>query len=143
MVTTPDTDLLTAAVIGVLETIGRPVGDAASPAGAPVDLAPYVVLYPMWRRNPDGPVDDPEADTEYVYQLTCVGRDRQGAQVMRDQCRATLTRESLTVSGTEIAAVWWDSGSGDVTRDDDLDPPLFYCTDRFVLSTTPGPEVGS
>ena len=129
---------LHAAVVTVAATAGRPVGDAESPAGVPMDLAPYVVVYPLWRWGSDGPVDDAQADNLYVWQFTCVGRDAAGALWMRDTLRSLVTRAAVQTAwgdGT-VTHVDWDDGSGSVSRDDDLQPPMFYCVDRINLGTT-------
>lgn len=131
---------LHAAVIAVLEDgLSQPVGDGKSPAGDPATIAPYAVVYPLWRWGSDGPVDDSQADGVYVEQFTCVGRDTEGALWMRDTIRALLTRDALQDEWTDgtVMRVDWVDGSGEVTRDDDLQPPMFYCTDRIDIGVTP------
>ena len=131
---------LHAAVITVLEEgLSRPVGDTRSPDGDPFDLAPYVVVYPLWRHGSDGPTDDKQADGIYAEQFTCVGRDPEGALWMRDTIRTILTRAALQAEWTDgtVMFIDWDDGSGAVNRDDDLQPPLFYCTDRIDIGVTP------
>jgi hypothetical protein len=120
----------TAAVITALATTGRPVGDAVAP---PAASAPYVVVYPQGG-NRDGPIGDPDSDAGLVYQFTCVGRDRQGAQWMADRVAEAV--RNVVIPGRGVMRVE-PLNDSPVERDTDVTPPLFYVTPIYRLHTTP------
>ncbi len=121
-----------AAVVAVLAGTGRPVGDASAPAGLP----PYCIVYDIAGGDLDGPLGDPYADVDWPFQVTCVGRLADEARRMADKVRVALDAP-VTVAGRAVRVVP-DGGLGPVARDDETaGPPLWYCTPRFRLYTTP------
>ncbi len=123
-----------AALVTVLQTTGRPVGDGVAPAGSP----PYSILWDLPGGALDGPVGDPNADLDMPFQVTCVGRVADEARRMADKVRLALLTSAVVVSGRAVMRVAPDGGLGSVERDDDTGgPPLWYCAPRFRLLTTP------
>lgn len=132
MVTVVQTDAHTLAVIAGLQTIGRPVGDAVRPPGGE---PPYMFVTPFGGTRA-GPVDDPDADASLTWQITCVGRDRTGAEWLADQAAEVMQTFPFAISGR--AVVRRESLSDQPTQvDRDVTPPLFYSTPIWRLTTTP------
>lgn len=117
----------------VLEAVGEipnpagglvQVGDAArppSPAKPPVAFFPYAVVYtaPVLV---DGSLGEPKVDGLHRVQVTCVGRDRRGAEWLADEVRGVLVH--LYVDGHKVVST--DVlPSPPIFRDDDVSPPLF------------------
>ena len=121
--------LHTDAVIAALETAGLTVGDAKVP-NAPL---PHAIVYPIPGGDRSGSLANPYEDAEFVFQVTCVGTSREQAQWLADKAEAIL--DGVTVTGRTIHPSP-DSNPG-VFRDDDVTPPVFYCTPRYRLKTTP------
>lgn len=132
------TDLVTRdhtdALLGVLAATGKDIGDAQTPPDAAL---PYIVLYPMPGSTRSGPISDPNADAELLYQITCVGATREQAEWMRDAAAAAMNAAALVIPNRSVAYLFPVPGDGEVLRDDDLDPPLFYAVARWRLATTP------
>lgn len=121
----------TDAVIAALQAAGLSVGDAV----APEDTPPYVVVYRVFDGR-SGTLGAPDDDAAITYQITCVGGSRQQAEWLADEVAEKLAT-GLTVTGRSVPRIAPEDGSGAVFRDDDVTPPVFYCTPRFrVLSTT-------
>lgn len=130
MVTTVRTDEHTDALLAALAATGRPVGDATGEGLT----APYIVLYPLSGMR-GGPIADPDADAELVYQMTCVGLDRLGTQWLADEV-AEVVQAGFPIPGRVLLRAELDSDGG-VRRDDDVSPPVFFATPRWRLYTTP------
>lgn len=131
---TPVTDALLVA----LRAIGRPVGDGVKPSSPnppPVSFYPYAVLY-SGTVSMQGTLVDPNEDGVHRAQVTSIGRDRAGAEWMRDQVRTVLLDRTLDIDGH--AVVWSELVTSQPTRrDDDVSPPVFYCVDIVDLLVTP------
>lgn len=126
--TAHDPRLLTNAVsTQVASVTGRPVGDAEAPTGT----LPYSVLYPLTDSPGEGALDDPHQVANEVFQVTCVGASMDSVQVLQKNVRTALLGWSPTVAGFGTFPIHLLDGSG-VTRDDDVQPPVFVSTDRFV-----------
>jgi hypothetical protein len=134
MPTTPELRPLWEAIVDhVTDHTDLNVGDGHKPAGD----APYVVLYLIDGGGLDGPVGDPEADLTTVVQATCVGRTQAEAMWVRDRVTRTFRTVPIdTPTGRAVMQVRTATPGG-VTRDDDHQPPLWYCTPRFPITTTP------
>lgn len=127
------------AVVDALETIGRPVGFAAAPAGAlgtnGVPTTDYIVLYPIGGGRRDGPMNDPYADAQLVYQTTIVGRMPEGVRWITGQIEEALL--GVTVASRTIIQVVPEDLEG-VFADRDVGPPHpYYSTPRWRLWTVP------
>lgn len=127
------------AVVAALETIGKPVGfghapdDALDSDGLPTE--DYIALYPIGGGRRDGPMNDPYADAQLVYQTTIVGRLPAGVRWIAGQIEAALL--GVTVTGRVISEVVPEDLEG-VFADRDVGPPHpFYSTPRWRLRTVP------
>lgn len=143
--TSPRFERHTAAVLTRLQSTGLLCGDGRKPAGAGWQGAAgmsafvsYLVLYPLGltRNGPDAPLADMGTDPQLLYQVTSVGSDRRSAEAAADLAAAALlSGVDLGVSGASTIRVWQETSAG-VTRDEDVNPPLFYAVDRYRIDTT-------
>lgn len=111
---------------------GRPIGEAEAPSDT---TTPYAVLYMLPDGQQTGALTDRTQIVWARFQVTCVGADPDEAQWMQQKARAALLGWAPTVTGENPTAVTLDRGAG-ITRDDDLQPPQFYTTDRFASLLT-------
>lgn len=128
-----------------LRSTGLLVGDARRPDGGgwqgaagSSTFATYLVLYPLSviRSGPDAPLSDRNADPQLTYQVTSVGVDRRSAETAADLAAARLLNGvALDIPGRATVQLFHESSLG-VTRDEDVNPPLFYAVDRFRLDTS-------
>lgn len=136
---------VTDAVLAALRAIPNPsggtihVGDAVkpdSPAKPPLSFYPYAIVY-AGVVDTNGTLVAPHEDAIHRVQVICVGRDRLGAEWLRDQCRQILLdKTALAIDGAVV--VWTESaGEPSVTRDDDLSPPVFSAVIVVNLKVTP------
>ena len=130
MVTTVESRPHTEAVLAVLATLGRPVGDCTRPQGNP----PFIVVYPGQGGSRNGTIADPDADAVLYFRIICVGWDRAGAEWMAD--RVAEVMPTLSVPGRRAHRITLESDSG-VSRDDDVTPPLYAATPLWRLWTSP------
>lgn len=141
-----ETAPVTTAVVAALGSIPNPaggdvhVGDAKAPDGAgpkaPLDFYPYAIVY-AGVVDTAGTLIAPHEDALHRVQVTCVGRDRLGAEWLRDRCREILLdKTALAIDG---AAVVWTESAGEplVTRDDDIAPSVFSAVIVVNLKVTP------
>lgn len=130
---------VTDAALALLGSLQWQVGDAARPPGpkpGPRSFYPYGVLYTGATRM-DGTLLDPKEDALHRVQVTAVGLDRAGAEDYRDNARQLLLDPAnWDIDG--FAVVWTELvTSQPVTRDNDVDPPLFYAIDVINVFVTP------
>lgn len=126
---------LTDQVIAKLTTGGLTVGDAVAPATVPAGSG-YVVVYPLAGGTFDGTVIDSDDDTRAVYQLTAVGSSRKQAEWVADEARVIMKTATWTLTNRGVILVHPEFLGG-VQRDDDVQPPKFYCPDRWSIWTGP------
>lgn len=132
------------AVIAALGTIAgsHPVGFAHAPTGA-LDAVrqgtgpDYLVLYPLNSLR-DGSSEDPFADGEFVYQITCVGRLADGVRYLVGQLEAALA--GVSIAGRSVMQVIPEDDGAvrpdmDVIQENGL--PVMIATPRYRISTTP------
>jgi len=141
----PPIEAHTAALLTRLATTGLPVGDARKPDDAGWQGTPgassfltYLVLYPVdvLRAGPDAALDDNYRAPHLTYQVTSVGQDRRAAQVGADLAATCLTDGTpLGIPGWSTERIRHDSSAG-VTRDEDVNPPLYYAIDRYLLEVS-------
>lgn len=111
-------------------------GWQAEPGGS--EFVPYVVVHDLIPGGFDGPMSGPEEDlVDAAVQLTCVGGYPDQARKVADLARAAMLSGSLTIEGRRVTRVRPDGGPGGVEADRDPDPPVYYATPRFFISTTP------
>jgi hypothetical protein len=84
---------------------------------------------------PEGALSDNTQLVTWVFQVTCVADGPGGAQVMQRRTRTALHSFVPVVAGVTTTRIELSEGSG-VTRDDAVQPPLFYTTDRFSGKTS-------
>ena len=115
---------------------GKAVGESEAPAGAVqnASLEPYVIVYPQLELF-EGSLSDPNIIDEFTFQLTCVGGTMAHAQWMQHSARAAVLGWAPTVAGFTPTPIRLVLGSG-IARDDDVQPPVFYSTDRFECFTS-------
>lgn len=117
-------------VIDALEGFGLTVGDASGKGLTP----PYAVVYDI-SDSTSGTLGAPDDFSEFVFQVTCVGRLPSEARYVRD--KAIYLVEGFAVPNRAIIRVSKEPGSGRVERDDEVTPPLYYCTPLFRVRSVP------
>lgn len=126
------------AVIAQLKMLGRPVGFAEAPDGALAAVQArtgpdYMILYPL-SSGRDGTLEDPYADADFVYQVTCVGRLASGVRWLVGEIEDRLL--GVAVAGRAVVEVVVEDDRA-VRPDNDLDPAVFIATPRIRLVSTP------
>lgn len=122
------------AVIAALEADGLTVGDHIAPGDSD---PPYHVLYMLPGGELDGPMTAPEADADFRFQITTVGRLPDEARWHADRAAAALESEPVTVAGRFVCRIRPIEASNGVRRDDDVTPPLFYVVARYGARSFP------
>lgn len=130
------------ALVAQIEAAGVVVGDAAPPTvaygwqGAPGQsvFVPYAIVYPL-TQSFDGGLGCPDADSDFEWQVTCVGESREQADWVRAKVDAALIGQTLTVSGRYVPRIRSSGGAG-TRRDDTTQPPLFISTPRYAAMST-------
>jgi hypothetical protein len=134
-----DPEAVTNAVLSQLidESPGFLIGDGKKPDGIPLTNQKlpaewYGILYPVDPADADGALGD---DTQWQflqYQVTVVGGVRAQAENGQKKVRDRLVGWTPTVAGVGFEPMQLFDRSG-VERDDDVNPPVFFTTDRFVV----------
>jgi hypothetical protein len=86
----------------------------------------YAVLYAGAGRAFGGRMVAAPGQTDWTFQVTCVGGDDNRALWCVDKIRAALTGAPLAVSGTSAGRIRELTNPGPVRRDDDVSPPRYY-----------------
>jgi|GEM_PF-2148234 len=136
---------LSTAVIDALEAAGLLVGDGRVPEGAGWQGSPgqstyvgYVLLADISGGQWRGTIGDRFADLTAVHQGQCVGATAGHARAVTDTARAALAGMRNTVTdGRKVDSVRFDFGTENTLRDDDVQPPVWYCPLRVRLLWTP------
>jgi hypothetical protein len=118
---------------------GKQIGDGRSPyPQGSTPAYPYGVMYPIPSGPRDGPLADPHADLTLVYQVTCIGQQREQARWLADRIiNDLLYGAALVIVGAKVTFVELEVNPG-VERDDTTGgPPLYVATPRFRFSFTP------
>lgn len=121
-----------AIVTQLASSTGKNIGEAQAPASV---VLPYAVIYPLSDEAKDGSLSNPVEIAVWAWQVTCVGSTMDQAQWMQHKVRQALLGWTPTVAGLGTTPVDLLDGAG-VTRDDSIQPPLFYSTDRFHAYTS-------
>lgn len=142
--------LLTTALTTALSTdTGMPVGLANAPIDGGWDgepnkdgsnFTPYIVVTPQTATSASGPFDDPQADRQFPYAISCFGVMPEQTEWMADKARATAeTLKKTTVvlgdGNYRIQQVRTDLIGG-LQRVDTPDPPYWGQTDMMTLWLT-------
>lgn len=122
------------------DATGRPVGFTEAPDGALDGVLnatgpDYYVMYPIGGGQRDGSVADPDADVEFVYQITVTGQTGEGVRDLVGKIEPALT--GLTIADRRVLRVRV-ADFGDARPDRDVGPPHpIYATPTVRLWTTP------
>lgn len=117
---------------GILADVGRKPDNIPTLAGRTPQRA-YAVVYPVVTQR-DGPVADPDADCVFTVQVTCHGASAESVTQIVDDVEVAL--RAVVVSGRSVTRVE-PIGGGDLRRDDDVTPPLYFATPRWRVHSTP------
>lgn len=127
--TVHDPDEVILDIIARLQTqTSKNVGDGEAPADTTM---PYAVVYQLDDENTEGTLGDPTAHTVWTIQVTSIGETATQAAWMNDATVAALEGYSPTTTAATCQRLWLDT-KGPITRDDSLQPPLFYAIAVFT-----------
>lgn len=126
---------------------GKQVGRGEQPAGtgwqgAPgqSEFVPYYVLHPIPGGQLDGPMGDPHADSELIWQVNSQAATQAQAETMADAARAALlssaAHDGVVVDGRAVTAVTSEIPAGAARQDPDQ-PATWWSFEQFRLTTTP------
>ncbi len=125
------------AVKAALETLGKPVGFAAPPPNALMNMKAggpdYLIVWPI-SSGRDGSLGDPWADGSFSYQIDCVGRLPAGVRWLVGEIPAALA--SLAIAGRAITQIV-PVTDGRVMVDFDVDPPIYTAQPEVRITTVP------
>ena len=77
-------------------------------------------------------------DIELSFQLTAIGATPEQAQWAADKARVAVNRVIVSdIDGDAFWPIWAEQASQPVRRDDQVQPPMFVATSRWVLRSTP------
>ncbi len=134
---------VTAAIIYRLESAGFLVGDGEKPDGGGWQGSPgastfagYVNVHPTPGGPTTGTLTAPRADALPDYQLISVGATRRQAENIGDEVREAMLQGPFVIPDRTVAQVRIDMLGG-CTRDDQVQPALFYVSDRYRLLVVP------
>lgn len=126
------------AVVDALETIGRPVGFAAAPAGSlDANGLPTQDYMTVWRvgADRDGPLGDGFDAVSFTYQITSVGRLPDGVSWLTGQIEEALVATAVTGRVVTLVEPLLEQGP---FPDRDIGPPHpFYAISQYRLHTVP------
>jgi len=134
---------LTAAILAALGDVDLAVGAGTQPAGTGWDgatglasFAPYAVVHHL-QGETDGPLNAPDDDADSTYQVTGVGATDEQAAWVGDLVRRTLTTPGVLDLDERAVSLVRVADVVGPTRDDDVEPVLWFTADRFTVTTTP------
>lgn len=127
-------------------TTGMPVGDGKAPAAGGWQGAPgasqfvnYLVVHSTPGGLLDGPLGDPHADAEFVWQIDACSATQYGAEIAGDNARAALLVQGLpplNVAGRAIRWIREDIPAGGAREDPDQ-PSIWRLWAMYRIATTP------
>lgn len=132
----------TTAVVALLTTAGVVVGDATAPTvpygwqGTPgrSRFIPYAVVY-LLDQSFDGTLGCPDSDSDFSWQVTCIGDTRAACDTVRHAVNTALVGQPLTVTSRGVPRIRAEGGAA-IRRDDSVAPALFIATPRFAAYST-------
>lgn len=132
----------TSALVALLAASGVVTGDATAPTdnyawqGAPgrSTFIPYAVVYEL-DQTFDGALGCPDDDSDFSWQVTCVGSTRAEVGTVRHAVNTALVGSSLAVSGRSVARIRAEGGAA-IRRDESVKPTLFISTPRYAAWST-------
>lgn len=102
-------------------------------------FVPYYVLHPVPGGGLDGPLGDPHADAELIWQLNSHGGTQQQAETAADLARAALLLAGLPpldIEGRRVVGVASEIVAGAARQDIDQ-PSIWWCFEQYRIRTTP------
>lgn len=121
----------TAAVLAAIGAADVTVGLGQKPAGAG---AKWAVLSTFGDVEPSS-VSEPYGAFVWTGQVMCVGQGPEQAEWVSDRVRAALLAP-LSVTGRTWVGVSHEPGPP-LLRDDDVNPPLFWLSETYRITTHP------
>lgn len=121
------------AIIAALELDSLTVGDGVASQSGSAIVAPQVVLHMLPGGSVDGTAASPDEWVDGRFQLTAIGRVAAEARYYADRAADSLASNTLDVDTRSIQRVRPLEPWGQVLRDDDVSPPLFYATRTYGL----------
>ena len=122
------------------------VGPGVKPAGGGWQGAPgtsqfisYLVVHSSPGGIVDGPLGDPHADTEFVWQVDGYGASQLSAEITADLAVTALLVQGLppiVIAGRTVSRIALDV-PGDQARQDPDQPSIWRRFDLFRITTTP------
>lgn len=139
-----ETSPVTDGVLAALRTgTGLLIGDAEKPVNHnndPATIFPYAIVY-VGTVSLTGSLADPKEDGVHRVQVTCVGRIRETAEMLRDRCRSILLNLADPIDIDGHAVAWTDLVTDPPTfREDEQGKPSTFTAITVVnLCVTPVP----
>jgi len=124
---------LATAVLAKLNTDAADIGDGQPPKGF---TYPYGIMWTLGESDREGDMSDWDVTGWWRYQVTTVGETPDQARLLSDRLRGVMEAASLTVSGYTVGPIRRDV-TGLVERDDDVQPPVWFCGDIFEIFVAP------
>jgi hypothetical protein len=109
------------------------------PTTGKLPARPYVVVYGPPDGDGDRIVDSlsgSSSRSDGVVTTTVVGDTAESVRIVAKRVRAALLDVSPTVTGRSSFPIRVSS-SQDVRRDDDVQPPVMYAVDRWLVQSVP------
>ena len=99
---------------------------------------PYIVISHVAGGTLDGPLSDSQADHTIRVLIMAMGNTAREALVARDLAHAEMMDKSnFTITGRKIRDISVEVPSDGAYRDDDVQTPIFYTRQIYLLDTTP------
>lgn len=117
----------------------KPSAGGWQTSGTPTSTTPFAGYAVLWvgQTTPgEGTAADPSQDGRQGWQVSSFGSSAEQADAIRDRCRAVLLGSRLVLAGRAVSLSEL-SDSVNVTRDDDVTPPVYMAADRFTVNTYP------
>lgn len=134
---------LTAAIIDLLEGAGLLVGDGIAPSGGgwqgaegASTFVPYSIVYAVTGGYFEGTMCEPYANARPDYIVTSIGATQQQCQFQNDEVHGVLTTQKPVVAG-QIVDLLSPDVEGGATRDDDVQPPVWFSPSRWRAFMSP------
>lgn len=125
-------------IVATLDAGGLATELADKPAEATLDNG-WAVVWPIAGGTVDGTLAAPNDDATPEVQVTCVAYYKDQTLWVVDRVRTLLAAAvPATLSdGRRVTRFEPVFAQPTLLRDNDVDPPTWYCPDRFAYRTTP------
>ena len=123
------------AIVALLEAAGL----SASLGEAPAVLnPPHVIVWPGSGFETFTDLGRPIGDLLLSVQLTCIGATVQQAQWAADKARTAINRAIPDpINDYTFWPIYAEQASQPVRKDDQVTPPMYVATSRWILRSTP------